>query len=368
MSDIGFAVVDGVLLVCIDGVSRKVPALWLRERTQDPAQLDLVSDQRTFDPHLLDPDLAIVEASVDAAGVTARFSDGHVECFDERLLTAAISGADACPAPVAWDASLGSPPRHLWQRVDDAGPGLADALHDLLVYGAIVVHGVPTTEGAVLEVARRFGHVRTTNFGELFEVRSIPDSNDLAYRSIALGPHTDNPYREPVPGMQLLHCLVNETSGGVSTLVDAVAVTDRIREEDPGALRLLCDTVVRFTWRDDTAQFFSYRPVAATDHLGRVTGLHYSPKLDHLPLMTEESTREYQRARVLLARLLVDPEFQISFRLEPGETLVFSNDRVLHGRTAYDTAEGHRHLQGCYIDHDEPRSRYRSLVRRGAGG
>ena len=35
-----------------------------------------------------------------------------------------------------------------------------------------------------------------------------------------LAPHTDNPYRNPVPCIQLLHCIENEVSGGLSTLVD----------------------------------------------------------------------------------------------------------------------------------------------------
>ena len=42
---------------------------------------------------------------------------------------------------------------------------------------------------------------------------------------------------------------------------------------------------------------------------------------------------------------------------------MFDNDRVLHGRTGFDPEEGMRHLQGCYIDHDAPRSRYRVLHR-----
>ena len=62
MRDISFSLSDRTLVVTIDGDTLPVPALWLREWTQDPRQLDLVSDQRTFDPHRLDPGLEIVEA------------------------------------------------------------------------------------------------------------------------------------------------------------------------------------------------------------------------------------------------------------------------------------------------------------------
>ena len=166
-----------------------------------------------------------------------------------------------------------------------------------------------------------------------------------------------------MPGIQLLHCLVNDTSGGLSTLVDAISVTDQLRAEDPHGFQLLVDVPVRFHFRDAETAFDSYRPLVAVDHAGRVTGLHYSPKLDHLPFMSEERTLAYHRARRRLGQLLADPAFEIRFPLEAGEVVVFSNDRVLHGRTGFDPDEGHRHLQGCYIDHDEPRSRYRVLRR-----
>ena len=62
--------------------------------------------------------------------------------------------------------------------------------------------------------------------GAHFDVRSVPDACDLAYTALFLDPHTDNPYRSPVPGVQLLHCLVNETTGGLSTLVDGFAAAE----------------------------------------------------------------------------------------------------------------------------------------------
>lgn len=39
------------------------------------------------------------------------------------------------------------------------------------------------------------------------------------------------------------------------------------------------------------------------------------------------------------------------------------NSRVLHERTSYDSHEGRRHLQGCYLDSDSPRERFASLLK-----
>ena len=115
-----------------------------------------------------------------------------------------------------------------------------------LSYGFVIFEGVPTTPGTVLEVGATFGFTRETNFGAFFNVRSEPNASDLAYTSLHLDPHTDNPYRSPVPGVQLLHCLANETSGGMSTLVDGFAVVDALRARDPEAYQVLSTTPVRF--------------------------------------------------------------------------------------------------------------------------
>ncbi|MGD9704154.1 MAG: TauD/TfdA family dioxygenase [Acidimicrobiia bacterium] len=339
-----------------------LPALWLRERSQDPSQVDLVSAQRLVDPHRFPIDLEVVDAHLEGTTAHVAFSDGHAAAFDRDALLRSAIGQDLCPPVRPWRADLSPLPVHDWRAMVEDGPFLA-ALGDFLELGFVVLQQTPTEPGTVLDVAARFGFVRETNFGRLFDVRSYPDSNDLAYRPIPLGPHTDNPYRSPVPGIQLLHCLVNDTSGGLSTLVDGIAVTEALRAEDPEASELLATLPVRFRFRDADTELVSWQPVIAVDARGVTTGLRYSPRLDEMPVMDVASTRRYQAARRRLGELLVQPEYEVRFRLQPGELMMFDNDRVLHGRTGFDPQEGMRHLQGCYIDHDAPRSRYRVLCR-----
>jgi gamma-butyrobetaine dioxygenase len=237
------------------------------------------------------------------------------------------------------------------------------ALKDFIERGFLLVHETPTLPDSILQVAQRFGHVRTTNFGSFFEVYSRPDSTDLAYRPVALGPHTDNPYRTPVPGIQILQCLQNETSGGLSTLVDSLAVAEQVRREDPEGFALLSRIPVRFEYRDATTQLVSVKPMIELDGQGQMTGVHYSPRLDDIPLMSQEDTRRYHIARKRLGLLFEDPKYELRIRLNAGEMMMFDNNRVLHGRTSFDPAEGHRQLQGCYVDRDGPRSTYRVLQR-----
>jgi gamma-butyrobetaine dioxygenase len=71
----------------------------------------------------------------------------------------------------------------------------------------------------------------------------------------------------------------------------------------------------------------------------------------------------FYRAYQHYSRLLRDPKWEYSFRLEPGDCEVFDNRRVMHGRQEFDAQTGARHLQGCYIDTDDFLSRLRVLER-----
>ena len=210
-----------------------LPALWLRARTNDPAERDPVTGQRLTNPHLLPEDLELTEARLEGGTLHLGFSDGFHGAYKMQDLIDDVVLDEACPSPLPWRADLNPWPVHHWSDLARDGM-LFNALRDFITLGFILVHGTPTQPDSILGIARRFGFVRDTNFGAYFEVYSRPESNDLAYRPVALAPHTDNPYRTPVPGIQLLHCLRNETSGGLSTLVDSLAVAAQTRLEDPG--------------------------------------------------------------------------------------------------------------------------------------
>jgi len=358
-------------LVLRDGhTDTPLPALWLRARSPDPSQRDRVTGQRLVNPHLMPDDLEVTQARLEPAGADATaprlhltFNDGFSGWFDTQELINGAVLSENCPTPVPWQADPGPHPVYQWSDLAEEKV-LYRALHDFIALGFVLVHGTPTQPDAILTIARRFGFVRDTNFGPFFEVYSRPDSNDLAYRPIALGPHTDNPYRTPVPGIQLLQCLQNETSGGLSMLVDSLAVAAQLRREDPEGFAMLARVPLRFEFRDPDTCLVAVKPMVELDGSGEMVGLHYSPKLDDIPLMSDADTRAYQRARKRLATLFEDPRYELRFRLDPGQMMMFDNNRVLHGRTSFDPSEGHRQLQGCYIDRDGPRSRYRVLHQR----
>jgi gamma-butyrobetaine dioxygenase len=355
-----------VQLQCEDGGLMSLHPLWLRERCGGADSVDQRTGQRLYNPSDLPADLRITAAHRSASGqIVVTFSDGHESCFDEAMLLreAGMSvETDGLPARIAWTAGLQELPEATW-RVEPSTDELHDITEKFLRYGFVILHDVPRQSRALFTVAESFGYVRETNFGRFFDVRSVPDANDLAYSSLALDPHVDNPYREPAPGIQLLHCLVNETTGGLSTLVDGLACAAALRAADPEAYRLLSSVPVRFQFADDDAQHIAWQPHLKLDETGSFQAIHVSPRLDFSPLLPMAELDAFYAARRRLDALLKSADFEIRFRLGDGDLVMFDNRRLLHGRTAFDTNEGERHLQGCYIDSDGPRSLYRVLHR-----
>ena len=359
-------VIDGTTLwVEADGERRALPALWLRERSREPDQLDGYNQQRLYNNAALPLDIAVTAVDDQPAALALTFSDGHRARFDRAWLAEEAQMApdhDGLPARRAWFGDLKPLPKVAW--ADCAGAaGQRAACQSFLALGFVVLTGVPNVPGTVLELGRRFGYVRDTNFGPVFDVRSEPKAIDLAYTGLALAPHVDNPYRTPQPGIQLLHCLVNDTSGGDSLLVDGLAVAEDLRRSDAEAFRLLTTTPIRFRFYGAEHEHVSWVPLLQLDLSGQLEAVHISPRMDYVPLLEPAELARFYRARQALEARLSDKRFHLTFRLGAGETMMFDNRRLLHGRTSFDPKEGQRHLQGCYIDLEGPRSLWRVLNR-----
>ena len=356
--------VPGLELVHDDGAAMAVHPLWLRERCSDSINCDAQSGQRLYDPSDLDPKITPVTVEPVAADAwSVRFADGAHGIFTTARILAEIAGsAGDLPKRRPWTAALTCLPYLRWPTHPSPAQ-LHDIADTFLTQGFVIFRGVPRDPGAVLDVARTLGVPRATNFGLLFDVRTQPSATDLAYTGLALDAHTDNPYRDPVPGIQLLHCLVNESTGGMSTLVDGFAVAEHLRLADPAAWKILSTTPVRFHYRDSGTVLVHHAPMIELDSAGNFAGIRFSPRLDYVPLLQPAVLDEFYRARRVLDHLLRSDQFEIRFLLADGELVMFDNRRLLHGRTSFDPQQGIRHLQGCYIDVDSLLSLYRVLNR-----
>ena len=205
--------------------------------------------------------------------------------------------------------------------------------------------------GTVAEVAESFGAVRETNYGRIFDVRVSVDATNLADTALPLSPHTDNPYRRPTPTLQLLHCLSTKVEGGETVLVDGFAVIERLGREAPDSLAVLARAPIRYAYRDQQAELETDVPVVSLNGDGAPAALHLNNRSKGVPAGSVEAVRDWYDAYLALLAVVDDPGQQIVFQLEPGDLVLFDNERILHGRTGF-AGGGSRHLQGCYADRD----------------
>ena len=336
-----------------DGQTLAQHVLWLQDH--DPARRH-ANGQRLDSVLDLDWDAAISEAALEEGDVLrVTLSNAREIRYGVDELAALSTGFPderSRAHKTLWQGSEFSVARVEWADVIAGGEARRKALACVRDTGVVCLRGVPVEPGKVLEVIEQFGYVRETNYGKLFDVRTEVSPSNLAFSNLGLGAHTDNPYRDPAPSIQLLHCLGNEVEGGQTLLVDGFAAAERLRELAPESFALLTRTRVPFRFHDaDHADLRSWVPFIETDHKGNIRQVRYNNRsIASLPLPLE-AQRAFYRAYHDWARVIGQPEQATRLRLAPGDCLLFDNSRVMHARTAF-VAGGNRHLQGAYADLD----------------
>jgi gamma-butyrobetaine dioxygenase len=171
------------------------------------------------------------------------------------------------------------------------------------------------------------------------------------------------PTRELQPGLQFLHCLVNDADGGESIFVDGFAIAQALREEDPESFKSLCEIPVEFRNKDRHSDYRRLAPIIALDAFGQVSEIRMANFLrGPFDASIEDMPKLYRAYRRFIA-MTREARFRVMTRLNPGELWCFDNRRTLHARNAFDPASGARHFQGCYVDRDELLSRILVLQR-----
>lgn len=301
----------------------------------------------------------VSEQSQDA--VSVRFSpDGHVATFTnawllEQLKPPAGDGRTETDKRMWRAADLaGSTPVADWSRYQHDAAVKLRMLESVAQLGFAILRDVPTIDGTVLEVAETFGHVRETNYGRLFDARAEVHANTLAFTGLAIAPHTDNPYRDPVPTIELLHCLSNAVEGGASGLVDGFEAAAILREEEETSFLRLARTPVTFAWSGGGgASLRAERPIFDVDPLGRIREVRLNHRSMQTVRLPPSELDDFYSAYCHFTEIVSLAELQLTFRLEHGDCVIFDSVRLLHSRTAFcDDAAGRRHLQGCYADMD----------------
>jgi len=226
-----------------------------------------------------------------------------------------------------------------------------DMLRLIRDVGFVVLENVPTKEGQVLKVISELGYTRETNYGALFEVRTEVNPNNLAYTNMGLGSHTDNPYRDPVPTVQLLHCLESSTEGGDSVLVDGFKAATVLRQESKEDFDILTSTWINFRFSDTKTDLRSRVPMIELNDNNEIVKVRYNNRsIDTIKLPTNK-IRHFYKAYRHWSEIIERDDLKIIFKLSEGDLMLLDNTRIMHARTAF-SKKGKRHLQGAYTDLD----------------
>ena len=349
-----------------EGQKKEIHPFWLRERVNEKNFLDEKTQQRLFDPTELKKNVEIQELNLSDEHLEVSFNDGVKTKLTIQSIIREFSDINNIKLieRVEWDSTLKDLNNFEFKENIFEDRKMYEALINFYKYGFIIFKKVPTKNNFLVNFANSIGSIRRTNFGEFFNVKSKPSPNDLAYTSLALAPHTDNPYRNPVPCIQILHCIENQVSGGLSTLVDGYTVTEKLKKDFPDYYKILTEIKVRFQFIDQNVFLEDWAEMILLDENKKFKQVRFSPRLDFVPLMDKEKLELYYSARNKISELYNSKKYRIEFKLMPGDLLMMDNHRLLHGRTSYDANEGERFLQGCYIDYDSTEGRLKHLKRK----
>lgn len=247
-------------------------------------------------------------------------------------------GSRADFIPVSWHDYLASPTVRL------------KALRSIVHLGFLLLTDLPKDSGTVLEVIDTFGFVRETNYGKLFDVQVEENPNNLAFTNMKIAPHTDNPYRNPVPSLQLLHCLTTNVEGGNSGLVDGFKAAQRLRTVAPKAFEILSQENFHFTYSNANTFLEYVGPIIRLNTNDEIVEVRWNDRSMQSPRSSEYVDQVFDSLSAF-ATIVNGPSMMKEFRLEPGDCVIFDNTRMLHARTAFEST-GSRHLQGAYADLD----------------
>ncbi|WP_371225123.1 gamma-butyrobetaine dioxygenase [Roseovarius sp. 2305UL8-3] len=347
-------------------------AIWLRDNAPDPATRDPGNGQRLIALRDIPADTVVsaAEISGDAVQITFTPEDKTVTFEAAWLMDHAYDRAEhsaagwTAPGIETWDNALsGSIPEADFNAVTQDRTARATWLGGVARYGFGKLTGGPVEDGALTQVADLFGYIRETNYGKWFEVRTEVNPTNLAFTGLGLQAHTDNPYRDPVPTVQILYCLENSAEGGENMVVDGFACAERLQAENPRGFDLLSRYCARFEYAgSDGVCLRSRRPMIELAPDGEMIGVRFNNRsaaaITDVPF---DEMEDYYAAYRRLGEIIDDPQMEVTFKLSPGECFIVNNTRVLHARKGY-SGEGSRWLQGCYADMDGLRSTHAALV------
>lgn len=353
----------GRFLTLDDGRTQtRFHAIWLRDNALDEATRSSENGQRLIALRDIPQDTLIRAARIAGTTLSVTFcpEDKTVDYDIGWLLQNSYDRSDVALAGwtkssvETWDSALmANIPVANFESVNSDPAELRNWLGQIARFGFGKLTNGPIQDLALMRVVDLFGHVRETNYGRHFEVRTEVNPTNLAYTGLGLQAHTDNPYRDPVPSIQVLYCLESSAAGGENMVVDGFRVAQQLRAENEEWFNVLARYCARFEYAGSGDVILqSRRPMIELAPDGELICVRFNNRstaaITDVPF---EDMETYYAAYRRMGEIIDDSAMEVSFRLEPGESFLVDNRRVLHARKGY-SGTGKRWFQGCYADMD----------------
>ncbi|XP_038052331.1 gamma-butyrobetaine dioxygenase-like [Patiria miniata] len=357
-----------------NGYTGRYPYVWMRDNCRCSACYHPSSWQRTSHVANLDPEVLASreEIRADGAVLAVDWSDGHrsefqAEWLNRQRFAESVTDHVEGQELQTWGAEMSSEvARFDFQRLLVDEVERYKWLSQLFTKGIALVQGAPCQVGTIGQLAKSVAYLRTTCYGDTFQVFSKPSASSIAFTPKSLGLHIDLLFYEYCPGIQMLHCIQQAGEGGDSQFVDGLNIAEQLRRDHPAEYQLL--RTLQIDFRDAGDDYINYhlktrRPMIQYDRHGKFQAINYSDhcRSTELNIPVEDVKKLYKAIKVFNT-VMYRPENVFRHRLAAGEIITFSNGRVMHGRSAFKLVGSQaRHLEGGYFDWDEGKSAMRLL-------
>lgn len=356
-----------------DGHESRYPFLQLRHQCTCSFCGTPVNAVRGIRLWMIPDDIHPIEIETVDGGLRIVWSDGsHVSTYDAAWLRAACcSEAERerrRPKPMLWDSRIANDlPRADFADAETDPAARLSLLEHVRDRGFCVVAGAPTDAGQAHRMIELVGPQRQTHYGtySLSKKTAIDNVGDT---TSALDPHSDETYRLSTIGITVFQVLHPVQSGGHTTLVDGFEAVRRLRETHPDDVDLLSRVPIPGERRDPAVNsggrekwYAAALPAVRLDIDGSVIGVRLNERqiapLDVPYHLIEPTYRALKR----LYAIAYDPALRITLPLAAGEGVIFDNQRLLHGRTAYEVEDPPRSVLTSSVDIEEFHASLRSL-------
>ena len=365
-----------IILKRKDGSALRYHSTWLRDNALDSKTRDPKNRQRLITLSDIPEDSVIKSAILDSKGenisltffpeskkvsFSSNWLERHAYDVEKKNLKGWIS-----PTLKIWNSSmLKTIPTIDYKAAKSDSALLLKWMKSLHEYGFAKIIGGGKESGEIIKIADLIGYIRETNYGRFFDVKSELNAVNLAYTNLGLQAHTDNPYRDPVPTMQILYCLQNSTSGGDSKVVDGFKAAILLKDKNQEYFNLLSKYCARFEYKGDKKTHLeSRRPMIELSPDGEIIAIRFNNRstapITDVPYKDMEN---YYNAYREFSEIINERSMAVNFKLKPGEGFIVDNTRVLHSRSEY-SGLGNRWLQGCYVDKDGLLSKISTLSKK----